>query len=237
MKTFRPVTVILLFVASVLSAAAAFQSAQLLPDNIMPRFPGAMLMDGITHGRAVIAVSIDATGQVRDTLPLAYSHIRFARTSEEALREWRFAPARYDGQPVPVQVELNFDYTAEGAVITSNITDHFLFDRFDAIMGGELTYRPGKATQLDRAPVRISGVAPQYAVAAVKDGVQGRVRVHFYIDEQGGVRQPAVTSDTHPYLAEQAVMAVRDWKFEPVTSHGQPVLVQAEQEFDFGGAR
>ena len=31
--------------------------------------------------------------------------------------------------------------------------------------------------------------------------------------------------------------AVRNWKFEPVTSHGQPVLVQTEQEFDFGGDR
>lgn len=237
MKTPRLFQGFLFFAASVLSAAAAFESAQLLPDNVMPQFPSAMLMDGVTQGRAVIAVTIDATGRVRDTLPLAYSHLRFARTSEEALRDWRFAPARYDGQAVPVQVELNFDYTAEGAVITSNITNHFLFDRFDNIMGGTLVYRPGKPTQLDRPPVRVSGTAPQYARAAAKDGLQGRVRVRFYIDEKGEVRQPAVASDAHPYLAEQAVNAVREWKFEPVTSHGQPVLVQAEQEFDFGGDR
>ncbi|MES1166982.1 MAG: energy transducer TonB, partial [Pseudomonadota bacterium] len=126
---------------------------------------------------------------------------------------------------------------AEGAVITSNITDHYLYDRFETLAPRWMAYRPGTAAELDRAPVRISGEGPKYATAAAKDGVQGKVRVRFYIDEKGAVRQPAVSAEAHPYLAEQAVAAVSDWKFEPVTSHGQPVLVLAEQEFDFGSAR
>jgi len=49
---------------------------------------------------------------------------------------------------------------------------------------------------------------------------------------------PAIaTAGEHPYLAEQAVLAVRHWKFAPPTSKGRPVLVAAAQEFDFGGDR
>ncbi len=237
MKTSPLFAGLILFAASALSAAAAFEAARALPDNVQPQYPSIMTFEGVTRGRAVIAVSIDAEGRVQETLPLAYSNAHFARASEEALKDWRFTPARQDGQPVPVQMELRFDYVAEGAVITTNITDHYLYDRFETLSGKWLVYQPGASADLDRAPVRISGDAPKYATAAAKDGVQGKVRVRFYIDEKGDVRQPAVSAEAHPYLAEQAVAAVRDWKFEPVTAHGKPVLVLAEQEFDFGGAR
>jgi TonB family protein len=237
MKTFPLVFGSLIFAAAALSAAAAFQSARVLPDNRAPVYPGSLTLQGITRGRALIAVSIDETGRVKDLLPLAYSNIRFARASTEALQDWRFEPARADGQPVPVQLEMRFDYTLEGAVITTNIVNHFFFDNYDNIGDNALVYRPASPRRLDRAPVRVSGEEPKYATAAEKNGVRGSVSVRFYIDETGAVRQPAVTSDADPYLADQAMQAVRSWKFEPVTSRGRPVLVIAQQEFKFGGDR
>jgi TonB family protein len=64
--------------------------------------------------------------------------------------------------------------------------------------------------------------------------VRGVVVVRFYIDEEGNVRLPSVTGQADGYLVEQALTAVREWKFAPVTSGGQPVLVAAQQEFNFG---
>jgi outer membrane biosynthesis protein TonB len=61
------------------------------------------------------------------------------------------------------------------------------------------------------------------------------VQVHFYIDEKGVVRMPAVQNGPHPYLMEMAVEAMKGWKFEPPTSRGRPVLVAAAQTFEFGG--
>ena len=61
--------------------------------------------------------------------------------------------------------------------------------------------------------------------------------VRFYIDEQGNVRLPSVTGQPNAYLTEQAMAAVREWKFAPVTSRGQPVLVAAQQEFTFGSGQ
>jgi len=52
------------------------------------------------------------------------------------------------------------------------------------------------------------------------------------------VRLPAVTNpDVSPYLAEKAVEAVREWKFEPPLSHGAPALVAASEEFSFGNGK
>jgi TonB family protein len=235
MNTPRSALALVLFVATSLAASAALESARPLPDNPMPSYPPVLQLEGITRGRAVMALSIDAEGRVKDILPLAYTDRRFARVSEEALREWRFAPARYNGEPVPVQLELRLDFTLEGAVVTANITDHYIFDRFENAGHNALSYQPIGRSKADHAPVLVSGGKPGYATIAAKEGIAGRVTVRFYIDETGAVRLPAIETAGNPYLMDQAISAVRTWKFEPITSRGQPVLVVARQEFNFVG--
>lgn len=234
MKTSRLLLSVAVFATAALAATAAFESARVLPDNPMPVYPPVLRMEGVTQGRAIVAVSVDRDGRVKDQLVLAYTDPRFARASTEALRDWRFVPARLDGEPVSVQFELNFDYTLEGAVISTNVNDHFAYDRFNHVGNISLAYRPVRADKVDRAPVRVGGPAPKYALAAQQDGVHGLVTVRFYIDEQGNVRLPAIMGMSDAYLCEQAMTAVREWKFEPVTRHGEPVLVAAQQEFNFG---
>jgi len=237
MKTFRALFCLALLAAGV-PAFAQFESAKIAPSNPMPQYPGALTLAGITKGSAVVALSIDAEGKVQDSLMLAYTQPQFARAVSEVVNRWIFVPARLDGVTVPVQTELRFDFTLEGAVITANITNHFLFDGFENAADNAVTYQPVRADQLDTSPVKLFGTAPKYAVNAAKEGVRGKVHVRFYIDENGDVRMPAIaTAGEHPYLAEQAVLAVRQWKFAPPTSKGRPVLVAAAQEFDFGGDR
>ncbi len=228
---------VLFLAASTLAASATLKSAQPLPDNPMPVYPNALKLDGITRGRAVLAISVDADGHVKDMLPLAYTNERFARSSMDALRDWHFTPAQLDGMVVPVQLELTFEYTLQGAVISTNVADHYLFDRFEYAGDNAFSYQPVAAQRTDHPPVRVGGTAPSYAVNAEQEGVRGRVTVRFYIDEKGDVRLPAVTTTANPYLMEQAMTAVRTWKFEPVTSHGRPVLVVAQQEFSFGDGK
>ena len=237
MKTPRLLLSVAVFATAALAGFAAFESARALPDNPMPVYPNALKLGGVTQGRAVIAISVDRDGRVKDQLVLAYTDPQFARTSTEVLHDWRFAPARFDGEPVPVQFELSFDYTLEGAVITSGISDHMLYDNFHNIGQNALAYQPVNATRIDHAPVRIGGESPRYALAAAQNGIRGAVTVRFYIDEQGNVRLPAAVGATDAYLTEQAMTAVREWKFEPVTSRGQPVLVAAQQEFTFGSGQ
>jgi len=236
MKTLR-LAVSLFALAAALRASAVFESAQIAPGNPMPQYPSALTLAGITKGHAVVAVSIDTEGKVQDSLVLAYTQPQFARASREAVNSWIFIPARLDGAAVPVRTELRFDFTLEGAVITSNLPNHFMYDGFDNMADRATVYQPGRINELDQPVVRIAGESPRYALKAAKAGIHGKVEVHFYIDEQGGVRLPAVTAGTDIYLMEQAVAAVRRWKFAPPTSNGRPVLIAAAQEFDFGDAR
>lgn len=101
--------------------------------------------------------------------------------------------------------------------------------------GRPFDYEICPAPKLDRPLVVLRQVNPMYSLGAKQQGVAGRVRVKFYVDEQGGVRLPTVTADAHPYLSAAAVQALLNWKFSIPTRNGRPVLVAATQDFDFGG--
>ena len=230
----------LLALSSVLLAVqsmAALESAKFDPENTLPRFPVPMQAAGSTKGTLVIATCIGADGRIADTLVLGYSHESLVRPTLEAMKEWKATPARLDGESVPVQMVLSFDFSLEGAVITANIANHFLFGGFERVGEGAMVNRLQDAKGLDQPPSLISQAKPRYAEDAEKQGIRGKVQVEFYIDEQGTVRMPAIKEMANPYLAAQAVEAVRAWKFTPPTHLGKPVLVAATQEFSFGEAK
>lgn len=238
MKTLLRLSVLLTLGAALAApAGAAFESIKLNSDNPMPQFPLGVKMDGITKGSAIVAVSVSAEGKMTEWLVLGYTQEAFARECIAALKEWQFTPAKFDGTPVPARAELTFNFALEGAVITANIVNHFLWDDMPGMSEGRYTYRLNRPNEIDRVPARLTTVAPKYAVEAEQQGVRGKVEVRFYIDETGAVRMPAVDSDTHPYLADTAVAAVKEWRFEPPTRRGRPVLVAASQVFDFSSTK
>ena len=214
-------------------AGAAFESIKFDSENRMPLFPIALTAEGITRGQAIVAISVSAEGKLTDWLVLGYTQKSLAQASLEALKQWKIIPARLDGEPVPVQARLTFNFTVDGAVISFNVVNLFLYDKYASLGDGRLVYRVHNAGELDRVPARLNAPAPLYAAEAEKLGVRGKVQVRFFIDEQGAVRLPAVEAGAHPYLSEQAVAAVREWRFEPPMRHGRPVLIAASQEFDF----
>src|SRR4051812_12586414 len=82
-----------------------------------PQLSPVMQMEGVTKGAVVVAIDISATGELTDYLVLGTTHRALVRPCIDALQKWRFTPARLDGQPVPVQVDLTIQYTAEGVVV------------------------------------------------------------------------------------------------------------------------
>ena len=230
---------LLLVITAATQALAAFESAKLSPDNYMPQFPASLIIDGVTEGHATFAVSVSPDGKLIESLPLAYTHEAFVRVCREVMKDWKIVPARLDGQNVPVQMELRFDFKREGVVETSsiNIANHFLESLVPGMADNRLAFRLTREKELDHPPVPIATVRPEYATQAEKAGVRGKVQVYFYIDQKGEVRLPSVTVEAHPYLSDIAVTALRQWHFAPPTRHGEPVLVAASQEFDFGSAK
>jgi len=211
---------------------ADFQPLKIEPTFKPPLCP-VMLMDGVTEGKVVIAIDVSAEGKLTDWLVLGYTHPALVRPCIEAMQEWNYYPAKIDGQPVAVQTDVTIDYTAEGVVI-SRCTMEDLRRRTQRTFGYPMISKKRTANQLDAAPTPINPVLPKYAKDAAEAGVKGLVAVHFYVDETGTVRMPAVEKSANPYLADMALAAIREWKFAPPTSRGEPVVIAARQEFNFG---
>lgn len=226
-----PALLILAALAAV-PLSAAVESMKVEP-TFVPRLCPAMEMEGVTEARLVVAVAVDETGKLTETLVLGYTHPAFVRMGLDALQEWNFTPASVDGKPISSQTELTIEYSAQGVVVSRSGAldlDRFVQQQF----GVRFAKRPLSARELDRVPTRVNTVSPRYARQAEDEGVKGAVQVYFYIDESGAVRMPSVAPGSDPYLAQSAVAAVRDWKFEPPMRKGVPVVVSARQEFKFG---
>lgn len=76
-----------------------------------------------------------------------------------------------------------------------------------------------------KAPRKVSAPPPQYTKKARKARVQGVVIVQAVIDPKGNVAEVKVLKGLEKGLSEQAVAAIRTWKFEPATLHGEPIAV------------
>ena len=200
---------------------------------LAPAMSPAMQIAVVTKGRVRVAVQADSEGNPADWLILAYSHRDLADSTVRVLPKWRFKPATIEGLPVSAQTEFDIEFRGPDVVTISPSMDQleYLFRN----MGLErIEYRPCPLSELDRIPLLLNVVSPHYSIEARDHGVRGKVEVQFYIDETGTVRLPAIVNADRIDLAEAALEAVRQWKFEPPTRNGKPVLISAIQLFDFG---
>src|SRR4029077_5248684 len=76
-----------------------------------------------------------------------------------------------------------------------------------------------------KAPVAVKKSEPNYTDVARKAHVSGVVIVEAIIDESGNVDNVKVIKGLPMGLSEEAVAAVRKWKFRPGTMNGEPVPV------------
>jgi TonB family protein len=224
----------LLFVLAALPSLQAALESVAVEVTAEPQIPAVLSMQGLSegYGRVVVALSVSAEGRLADTLVLSATHQALVPSALDAIKEWRFKPARYNGQAVSVTFELVINYYQTGVVI--NRTSSEMLTAFMERGVRQPDYEVCPAAEIDRPLVVLEQVNPKYALAAQQEGVAGRVRVKFYVDENGNVRMPTVSAETHPYLSACAVDALRSWKFSPPTRNGRPVLIAATQEFTFG---
>lgn len=83
------------------------------------------------------------------------------------------------------------------------------------------------------SPTILSKVDPQYTEAARKANVSGTVLVNLRIDEQGNPSNVHVIRGVGMGLDENAVEAVKQYKFKPALENGKPVMVEINIEIAF----
>ncbi|MDX1389735.1 MAG: energy transducer TonB, partial [Acidobacteriota bacterium] len=137
----------------------------------------------------------------------------FEEAAVEAVKQWRYTPARHDGEPVDVYFTIVADFTPS-------------------------TGKPVLAgTDGVTSPTRIreSYVKPEYAQELREAGVEGKVILQAVITKDGRVGDVKVLRSTNPGhgLEEAAIEAVKQWRYEPATKDGEPVEVLFTVRIDF----
>ncbi len=195
-------------------------------------FPLTLLNGIVMTGEAKVVVDVDQNGQLTDYLVTGYSRKEFADASVEALRKWKYEPPLYRGQPWASVQELQFDYTRTGAVVTFTGFEA-MNAQLEEMVKASFAFRIYSLRELDRIPTPLQVVSPGTPSANPKEK-RHTVTVDFYIDETGRVRLPSVTrEEVGDAYAASALDAVRQWRFDPPTRKGRPVVVFARQQFNF----
>jgi periplasmic protein TonB len=93
-------------------------------------------------------------------------------------------------------------------------------------------YRPGNGVNMPRV---LNEVKPSYTAEAMRAKIQGVVMVEAVVMPDGGVGQVTIVRSLDPTfgLDQEAVKAVRKWRFAPGTRFGSPVPVLVEIELTF----
>ena len=88
-------------------------------------------------------------------------------------------------------------------------------------------------SDLDQAPVAIVQIAPVYPPKLKRNRVQGTVQVVFIVDENGNVKRPSIEKSSNREFNENALKAVRQWKFEPGGKDGKKVKTRVRVSLSF----
>jgi len=85
------------------------------------------------------------------------------------------------------------------------------------------------------APVPIGRPFPQYTSAAIREKIQGTVRLECVVRRDGFCSDVTIirSLDKTFGLDEQAVRAVREWRFRPGLREGTPVATRVKIELRF----
>lgn len=90
----------------------------------------------------------------------------------------------------------------------------------------------------DTPPRLVFGKVPVYPIRAAISGIPASVSLRYTIGADGRTRDIEVIGGSGKPFSTHAVIAVREWRFEPATLGGEPVPFTVEQSISFGdGAR
>lgn len=165
-------------------------------------------MDRKVQGTVELKAVVLADGSVGDvsvTRPLDPD------LDPEAIRvtkQWKFKPGTKDGTPVAVEVSIELSFTLRDGP----------------------TYKLGAGVT---APVLVREVKPNYPESAKAEGVKGTVEMEGTVEPDGTITGIRVTRALDPRLDEEAVKALRQWRFRPGQKDGGAVRVVVNIEMSF----
>lgn len=87
--------------------------------------------------------------------------------------------------------------------------------------------------QWDSPPKLVSGYNAIYPASLLMSGIQGDAVLKFTIGTDGATKDFAIEYATDARFANHAILALKDWKFQPAVKNGMPVEARATRTFTF----
>ncbi|HEY0969249.1 MAG TPA: energy transducer TonB [Opitutaceae bacterium] len=205
----------------------------------LPEYPPGVRQAGIAEGTVIVALETRqaAAGPVGEFLVLSASDPRFIDSVNRAIRAWQFAAPKA-GQPTLATIGsgptvIRFQFVSTGVVMIS-VPDFQAMRTASTTTPVPPTIVLPTFSDLDRAPTALAQPMPAYPAALRAKPVPGTAAVRFYVDTEGRVRLPTVTSASGPEFAEAALGVLANWRFEPPQLSGKPVIAIGTWTFNFG---
>ena len=184
------------------------------------------------EGDLRMVVDINADGTVADWMVIRAYDQSFIDAIRRVIEDWTFHPAMMDGKPIPIVMEMMFNFSKRGTSLVEGNLTYLYLQRLPNMHRDVVVVRSFK--ELDGLPEPIKIVRPIINPDIPKEERAGTVVVGFYIDETGKVRIPIVEEyEGHRSLVDSAYNAILQWEFKPPTIKGRPVTVRVEQPFEF----
>jgi TonB family protein len=191
------------------------------------------------QGDVLLRVAVSRTGEAEDVklisgLPMLVS------SAMEAARKWKFNQASFlSNEGTPIDAVLIVKFTLNDAARPQGERSPN-----DAPIADVLAPAQTAPQQYDGVPVRRIGggvtqpeviykVDPEFSAEAKKAKFNGIVLVNLIVDAKGMPQNVHVLRGVGMGLDEQAMAAVKKYKFRPATEGGKPVPVAMNVEVNF----
>jgi periplasmic protein TonB len=209
----------------------------------LPEQPIGSLSAGIA---AYFFVSANASGAVESVRALDRND-ESAKSLLPAVRAIPFPVAEADGRQFPTVYLVKVSKSADGkAAVARSIAPEAVAlaidlapDEFplpapaDAAVSGTTAAKATPAPGVIIAPRLLQQISPAYTEEARRAHLEGTVRLRIVIGVDGIVNDLQVEQSLGLGLDEQAMLAVRQWRYSPAQKGGTPVLVNSQVDVIF----
>jgi TonB family protein len=209
------------------------------PDNMVrPRYPKAALRSGI-EGKVELRAVIAPDGKWRDLAVLS-GDPEFSHNAITAIRRWRFHPELRHGQPVETIYKIHVRFNLLLQEANSDVELESPLPDAPPISALAKRHRQDLGLEVHRlsepgmvAPKQLYSPEPEFSEKARIEARQGNVDIDLVVGADGLPRDLEIACSSSPDLNDNAISAVKQWKFAPATKDGTPVPAEIRIEISF----
>jgi len=184
------------------------------------------LMKKMVNGRAVIECLISETGAIQEVKVAAASEPQFGEAAVAALKQWEFQPGERAGKPVPVHLQVPFDFRLTPEQVIEIAAQRTVFQEVND------TVIPAK--ELPSWPRPTTFLLPRYPSSLKGSGKYGKAVVSIIINKDGKVLNPRIVKATYPEFVMPALVTAAQLEFPPqIMANNERIYVSMDLQFDF----